>query len=160
MLDFVFYCLIASALIAITVIDLKEQLIPDSLVVAVLVLSVTHKALLYFLEGIPFPIWNSLLGVAAAGGLFLLIVLVSRGGMGGGDVTLIAALGFVLGFGKILFVIFISFLLGALISLFLLAAKIKTRKDPIPFGPFIVLGFFIVLFWGDQLIGWYFNFLI
>ena len=80
--------------------------------------------------------------------------------MGGGDVTLIGALGFVLGLRRIFLVIFLSFLLGAIISVFLLATRLKTRKDPIPFGPFIVLGFFIALFLGDNLLDWYFNILI
>jgi len=41
-----------------------------------------------------------------------------------------------------------------------LAAKIKTRKDPIPFGPFIVLGFFITVLWGRDIINWYFTLLL
>ncbi|WP_409227551.1 prepilin peptidase [Gudongella sp. SC589] len=159
-LDFVFYALISSALVAITFIDLKDQLIPDSLVLSVLILSILHKSLLHFYEGIPFPFVESLLGLLVAGGIFLLIVYFSGGGMGGGDVTLIGALGFVLGLRRIFLVIFLSFLLGAIISVFLLATRLKTRKDPIPFGPFIVLGFFIALFLGDNLLDWYFNILI
>lgn len=87
-----------------------------------------------------------------AGGLFLAIVILSKGGMGGGDVTLIGALGFVLGVGGILVTIFLSFILGAVISLVLLATKIKTRKDPIPFGPFIIMGFFVALLWGEGIV--------
>lgn len=154
-LDFVFYSLIASALIAIAAIDLKEQLIPDSLVLSVLVFSILHKTFLHLHAGIAFPFFDSVLGMLIAGGLFLLIVLVSGGGMGGGDVTLIGALGFVLGVRMILLVVFISFILGALISVFLLATSLKSRKDPIPFGPFIVLGYFIALFIGEELIVWY-----
>ena len=154
-LDFVFLALISSTLLAILVIDLKEQLIPDVLVVIVLISSIIHKALLHFLEGIPFPLTDSLLGLIIAGGLFLLIVFVSRGGMGGGDVTLIGALGFVLGVRGILMVIFLSFVLGSVISIFLLAARIKSRKDPIPFGPFIVISFYITLFFGDNILNWY-----
>ena len=154
-LDFVFLALISSTLLAILVIDLKEQLIPDVLVVIVLISSIIHRALLHFLEGIPFPLTDSLLGLIIAGGLFLLIVFVSRGGMGGGDVTLIGALGFVLGLKGILTVIFLSFVLGSVISIFLLAARIKSRKDPIPFGPFIVISFYITLFFGDNILNWY-----
>lgn len=154
-LDFVFLALISSTLLAILVIDLKEQLIPDVLVVIVLISSIIHKALLHFLEGIPFPLTDSLLGLIIAGGLFLLIVFFSRGGMGGGDVTLIGALGFVLGLKGILTVIFLSFVLGSVISIFLLAARIKSRKDPIPFGPFIVISFYITLFFGDNILNWY-----
>ncbi|MCR3956712.1 MAG: prepilin peptidase [Gudongella sp.] len=158
-LDFVFYALISSVLVAIAFIDLKEQIIPDSLVLTVLTLSIIQKALLHFYEGVPFPLVNSILGLAIAGGIFLLILFFSGGGMGGGDVTLIAALGFILGVRLIFLNIFLSFILGAVISIFLLATKIKTRKDPIPFGPFIILGFFIVLFMGEDLISWYFNIL-
>lgn len=154
-LDFVFLALISSTLLAILVIDLKEQLIPDVLVVIVLISSIIHKALLHFLEGIPFPLTDSLLGLIIAGGLFLLIVFVSRGGMGGGDVTLIGALGFVLGVRGILMVIFLSFVIGSVISIFLLTARIKSRKDPIPFGPFIVISFYITLFFGEDILNWY-----
>jgi len=158
-LDLIFYSLIASVLLAIGGIDLKEQLIPDSLVISILIISVIHKSLLYFISDIPFEIIGSILGLILAGGLFLLIVILSKGGMGGGDVTLIGALGFVLGVRDIFITIFLSFILGSIISLFLLGFKIKTRKDPIPFGPFIILAFFITLLFGDFLINWYFGIL-
>ncbi|MDD4046723.1 MAG: A24 family peptidase, partial [Tissierellia bacterium] len=103
---------------------------------------------------------GSILGFLVAGGLFLAIVFVSGGGMGGGDVTLIGVLGFVLGAKYVLLNILLSFVLGAIISIVLLAAKIKTRKDPIPFGPFIVLGFFITVLLGQDIINWYFNLLL
>ena len=114
---------------------------------------------MYFTGNSP-EILNSVFGLFLAGGLFLAIVLLSRGGMGGGDVTLIGALGFVLGWRKILLTIFLSFILGSIISVFLLATKIKTRKDPIPFGPFIILAFFITVLWGQAIIDWYFRILM
>lgn len=158
--DFIFYSLMSSVLLAIIFIDLKEMIIPDSLVLSILVLSVIHKTVNYFLYGISPEIINSFLGLLLAGGMFTAIVLISRGGMGGGDVTLMGALGFVLGVKYILLNIFLSFVLGAIISLALLSAKIKKRKDPIPFGPFIVLGFFITSLWGKVIINWYFNILL
>lgn len=156
-LDFIYYALISSVLIIITFIDLKEMIIPDILVIILLILSVTYKTLNYFLNSISPQILNSLGGFLIAGGLFLAIVILSKGGMGGGDVTLISALGFILGIKYILFNIFLSFIIGAIISLFLLITKIKSRKDPIPFGPFIVLAFFITLLWGDRILYWYAN---
>ena len=158
-IDFVAFALLASVLIAIAGIDLKEQIIPDSLVLYILVIEVLHKALNYFINGVSPRLVDSLLGLAVAGGIFLLIVLLSKGGMGGGDVTLIGALGFVIGLKGILLTIFFSFILGAIISIFLLASGLKTRKDPIPFGPFIILGFFITLLWGNGIISWYFDIL-
>lgn len=156
-IDFIFYALIASTLIVVTIIDLKEMIIPDSLVITLLVLSILHKATNYIIHKTPINIIDSLGALLIAGGIFLLIVILSRGGMGGGDVTLIGALGFILGIKYITLTIFLSFVLGGLISVFLLATKLKTRKDPVPFGPFIVLGFMITLFWGEGLIEWYFN---
>lgn len=159
-LDFIFYSLISSILVSIIFIDLKEMIIPDSLVLCILVLSIIHKTVNHLLYGISPEIINSILGLLLAGGLFLAIVILSRGGMGGGDVTLTGALGFVLGVKYIVLNIFLSFVLGAIISIVLLAAKIKTRKDPIPFGPFIVLGFFITVLWGQDIINWYFSLLL
>ena len=154
-LDFVFYSLISSTLIVITFIDLIEMIIPDILVIIILILSLFHKILNYFIYNISPEFLNSFLGLLLAGGIFLAIVLLSRGGMGGGDVTLIGALGFVLGIRLVLLNILLSFILGAIISIVLLATKIKTRKDPIPFGPFIVLAFFITLVWGEGIVGMY-----
>ena len=156
---FVFYALVSSALIAIAIIDLKELIIPDSLVISIIALTVFYKAINYFVYSVSPDILDSIFGLLAAGGLFLAIVIFSGGGMGGGDVTLIGALGFVLGLKNIFLVIFLSFLYGATISIFLLATKLKTRKDPIPFGPFIILGFFTTIFVGDSLINWYINLL-
>lgn len=159
-IDFIFYALICSILIAIILIDLKEMIIPDSLVSSVLALSIIHRVILFIVYKTPLNIKSSILGLLIAGLLFLLIVIVSKGGMGGGDVTLIGVLGFVLGVPLILLNILLSFVLGGVISSLLLITKIKTRKDPIPFGPFIVLGFFIVLLYGEEIIDWYFNLLL
>ena len=145
-----------SVLLAICLIDLKEMIIPDSLVLTILGLSIIHKAINFFVYDINPNILTSLGGLLIAGGFFLLIVLLT-GGMGGGDVTLIGALGFVLGLRLILLNILLSFVLGSIISLILLATKLKTKKDPIPFGPFIIVAFFVVLLYGDRLSYWYFN---
>ncbi len=158
--NFVFFSLISSILVAIVFIDLKEMVIPDSLVLCIFILSIVHKVSSNFLYGTPLNLTNSFLGLFLAGGLFAAIMFLSRGGMGGGDVTLIGSLGFVLGVKYIFLNIFLSFISGAIISIILLVSKIKTRKDPIPFGPFIVLGFFITILWGQDIINWYINLLL
>ncbi len=159
-IDFVFYALMSSVLIAIAFIDIREMIIPDSLVISILVLSIVQKGLNYYLYNIVPDILGSLGGLVLAGGLFFLIVVISQGGMGGGDVTLIGALGFVHGIRLILLNILLSFVSGAIISVFLLVTKIKTKKDPIPFGPFIIFASFIVLLYGNNIIDWYLNFFI
>lgn len=154
-IDFIFYALISSSLIVVTFIDLKEMIIPDRLVITILTLSILHKAVNYILYKVPINFIDSIGGLLLAGGLFLLIVIISNGGMGGGDVTLIGSLGFVVGIKNILLVMFLSFMIGAIISLFLLLLKIKTKKDPIPFGPFIIISFFIVMLFGEKIIDLY-----
>lgn len=156
-LDFIFYCLIASLLIVIAFIDLNEMLISDRMVALLVLLKLGHKLINYFAYDQPMNMKSSLMGVLVGGGVFLLIYIVSQGGMGDGDITLMAALGFILGWKYVILNIILSFLLGAIISVGLLAFKIKDRKDPIPFGPFIILGFFIVLFFGDIILNWYLN---
>ena len=156
-LEFLFYAIIFSILIIITVIDLQHMIIPDSLVIAIFIFTIIYKLLNYILYRQSPELINSILGLVLSILLFLLIIIISKGGMGGGDATLIGVLGFILGIKGIFLAIFLSFILGAIISIFLLIMKIKNRKDPIPFGPFIILGFLIVVFWGESLINWYKN---
>jgi leader peptidase (prepilin peptidase)/N-methyltransferase len=154
-LELLFYAIIFSILIIITVIDLQHMIIPDILVIMILVSTIIYKLVSYLLYSNSPEILNSIGGLVLSSLLFILIILISKGGMGGGDVTLIGALGFILGIKKVFLTIFLSFILGAIISIFLLITKIKGKKDPIPFGPFIILGFFITVFWGEGLISWY-----
>ncbi len=159
-LEFIYLSLLTSFLISITIIDLKHQIIPDGLVVSVLGLNILYKIGNYFMYGIPFEFLDSLFGLLAGAGLFLLILLISRGGMGGGDVTLVGALGFSLGLKNTVLMILLSFIIGAVISLILLAFKIKSMKDPIPFGPFIIIAFYLSYFFSDIIISFYFSLFI
>lgn len=153
-IDFISYALISSALLVVFFIDLKHMIIPDKLIITIVLFEILHKLALYFTDKEVY-LKTSLIGALLAGLLFLLIVIVSRGGMGDGDITLIAALGFILGTRLIFLNIFLSFLIGAVVSVGLLGFKIKTRKDPIPFGPFIIVAFFIVLLFGERIIDLY-----
>lgn len=154
-LDFIFYTFLFSLFIIITFIDLDYQIIPSTMILFILVGSIVYKILNLMLYSIPVNFVNSLMGLGVSILIFLIIFVVSKGGMGGGDVKLIGVLGFILGISKIFLNIFLSFLAGGIISVLLLVFKIKGRKDPIPFGPFIILGFIITLFWGDKIINWY-----
>lgn len=156
-IDFIFYSIIFSILLVISFIDFKFQIIPDSLNIFILIFAIIFKILQYKLYDISPNIFNSILGLVISGGLFLLIAILSKGGMGGGDIKLIGVLGFILGIKFSLLNIFLSFILGAIISIFLLLFKIKGRKDPIPFGPFICIAFMIVSLYGEEIIFWYLN---
>jgi leader peptidase (prepilin peptidase) / N-methyltransferase len=148
--------ILLAGLLAITAIDLDHQIIPD-------VLSLPGIAVGVLFSVAPGGIgWApSLLGVLLGGGVFVVIIVAStlvlgQAGMGVGDVKLGAMLGAFLGWKLALLSILLSTLLGGPIAAVLLATGRKSRKDPIPFGPFLTLGGFISLFWGDALLAWYF----
>lgn len=101
---------------------------------------------------------NHILGMIIASGFFFLIVLISRGkGMGMGDVKLIGSLGLLFGWPDIALIIIGSFVVGTIGVLPLLIMRKKKGKDAIPFGPFIVLASFAVMFWGAGLLQAYFD---
>lgn len=92
------------------------------------------------------------------GGFFLLLIIITRGkGMGGGDVKLGAFMGLGLGFPNILVAVMSAFVIGALFSVSLIIFGKKGFRSIIPFGPFLVVGSLLALFWGDQIINWYLN---
>jgi len=98
---------------------------------------------------------DSLLGIAVGGGIFFVIILASRGGMGGGDMKLSAMLGAFLGWKLGLLAVLLGVLAGGGVACCLLALGRKGRKEAIPFGPFLALGGAITLLWGDRLLAWY-----
>ncbi|HZK25840.1 MAG TPA: prepilin peptidase [Oscillospiraceae bacterium] len=139
-----------AVLVVIFFIDLDHQLIPDQLVLLLLGITVL---VLVLERGVPWG--TALLGGLVGFGLFLLLAVLSSGGMGGGDIKLAAVLGLWFGWPQLLLVMFLSFLGGGLVGGALLLLKLKNRKDGIAFGPFLVLAAFIVSMWGNQLITWY-----
>jgi len=94
-------------------------------------------------------------GVLLGGGAPLVIYLLARGGFGAGDVKLGALLGLMMGFIPILVTLQLSFIAGGLAAALLLVLKIRGRKDPIPFGPFLAGAGVVGLFWGHTIFQWY-----
>lgn len=152
------YIILSSALIIIAFIDLNEQIVPDVISLPGIVIGFIIS---FFVSYISYM--NSALGVLVGGGIILIIglagsVIFKKEAMGGGDVKLAAMIGAFLGWRYIIISLFLGFFLGALAGIFLILSKIKSREDAIPFGPFIVLGSFITLLWGEKIISWYIGF--
>lgn len=102
------------------------------------------------------PFFLALLTGILIGGFFLSLIIITRGkGMGGGDVKLGAFMGVMLGFPGAVFALVLSFLTGAVLSVALIIAGKKSFGQTIPFGPFLVLGSLIMLYWGDLVVNWY-----
>ncbi len=145
----VFNFIIACFLIIIFVYDLKHYIIPDKVIYPAIVITLAYR----IVSGLDLP---TVLAAFGAAGFFATIVLVSRGKwMGIGDIKLAFLMGLLLGWPNILTAMFISFILGAVIGLSLLIARKKTLKSEVPFGPFLVTGTFLAMFWGSWLVDWY-----
>ena len=143
--EFFVYAVVATSLVIITAIDIEHQIIPD-----VITLPGIAFGLIIGIYTIGFK--DSLFGLFLGSGLFYLLAILSNGGMGGGDIKYIAAVGALLGWQKVLLVIFIGAFLGSIVGLFLITIQKKSRKSTIPFGPFLAVGTLITLFYGNSLI--------
>ncbi len=166
-----FICALVSSLVVITFIDLDFQVIPDSITLPGIVIGLLSAS---FVLPDPFSVHrsafslqpsvlshsivgfvNALTGLLLGGGLFYLIALISRGGMGGGDIKMMAKVGAFMGWKAIFLTTFIGSLSGSLVGIFLMVAKGKGRKSKIPFGPFLALGALATLFFGKVILQWY-----
>ena len=151
------------ALIALTVIDLDHQLLPDAITLPLL-----WAGLLFHLltgqhpDTSPFAstLADGVIG-AMAGYLSLWLVyhgfhlVTGKEGMGFGDFKLFAALLAWFGYQMFLPILLLSALTGALTGISLMALGRHGRKEPIPFGPFLAAAGFVVLVWGEPLLGAY-----
>lgn len=141
--------LISLCLLTISFADMRYEIIPFPLVV---IATLAACMVVYLMA--PMSIVNHLLSGLGAGLFFLIIFLVTRGkGMGFGDVLYVICMGLILGFPGIFYGLYLSFVLGALISLILVAMKKKKlHGGTIPFGPFLVLATFIMMIWGKEIV--------
>lgn len=146
--------LLISMLMIIFVSDITYMLIPNK----ILLFFLPFFIIMRMIEPLD-PWWSSIVGGTSAFLLLAVIIVVSNGGMGAGDMKLFGLLGIVLGLGKVLLTFFLASLLGAVIGMFLLFFKIIKRKQPIPFGPYIIVATIISYFFGDLIIQWYLQFL-
>jgi leader peptidase (prepilin peptidase)/N-methyltransferase len=149
-LDAVVAAALLAGLVALTVIDLERQLLPDVITLPGILAGVLANLATGRVSWL-----DSLFGIVVGGGLFLVIILVSGGGMGAGDMKLGAMLGAFLGWKVVLLSIFVAVVVGGVLSVVLIASGIRGRKDPIPFGPFLAAGGAAGLFWGERVVQWY-----
>ena len=150
--------ILTACLIVITFIDFDHQIILDKFLIIMFLDGLIYHFTYTKGSGLVSPYWDILWGIAIGGGLMLLIYLLSRGGMGEGDVKLSFVLGFWLGMKGAIVCLFLAFNLGGIVGALLLATGIKSRKDPIPFGPYLCLGAYVSLLFGPYLIYYYWHF--
>ena len=146
---------LSSILIVLTLIDYDHQILPDSITIGGLIIGLI---LSIFRPDI--TVINAILGLLVAGGFLLIIAYASKGGLGGGDIKLMAMVGTFLGPLSAFAAIFIGALLGLLASLPGILSGELSRKSKLPFGPFLAGASLIFWFWGDYLWEFYLNIFI
>ncbi|WP_372966705.1 A24 family peptidase [Marinobacter sp.] len=147
------------ALIALTVIDLDTQLLPDNITLPLMWLGLVLN---YFgvLTDFESAFWGAIAGYLSLWSVYWLFRLVTgKEGMGHGDFKLLAALGAWLGWQVLPAVILISSLVGAIVGISLMVFRKHGREVPIPFGPYLAVAGIICLWFGDGIIGAWFGFL-
>jgi leader peptidase (prepilin peptidase)/N-methyltransferase len=144
---------LAALTLPLVIIDIKEHRLPNPLTYAGFILGIVVSAAISIRQGNIRPTVDSLILALIASAFFLLLNILSRGGMGIGDVKLAAMLGAltspfgwsIIGAGFVF-----AFVLGAIIGLLLLVFKKATRKTLIPFGPYMLIGVWIALIIGQD----------
>ena len=150
--------LVAWALISLLVIifvsDNVYMLIPNKILL--------FFAVFMFLLRIFIPLdpwWDMFAGAAAGFVIPFFIAIISKGGIGGGDIKLFSLIGLVMGVKGVLLSFMFSTLLGAVFGGIGLAAGLVKKGEPIPFGPFIAMGALAAYFFGQEVLDWYWKLL-
>lgn len=149
------YGLLYSALLVVAGTDLSHKIIPNVVTFPGIAMGLISAATI-----LPLGFVNGLIGLLVGGGLLWLLAWVSpylfgKEGMGGGDIKLLAMIGAFLGWKPALMTIMVGSLLGSLVGVTLIATRLIKREDYIPFGPFLVVGAVVALFFGQPLLDWY-----
>jgi len=152
------YLWFVAVTVTLTLTDIDSQLIPNRILFPGTVVGVVALLAGSLVDG--GALLRPLLGGVAYFALLFVLALVARGGFGYGDVKL----GFLLGvfvaypaWEVLTVAVLAAFLLGGLISLVLIVSRLRSRKDAIPFGPYLVVGAYVALAWGSTIADWYLN---
>lgn len=179
-----FYFVITIPLIALFITDFKYGMLYDKILIPTILFVIGYKIIVicYYLSTYYFKLnesafgknliqagmvtnlasyatttfFQTIAGSIGIGLFFLILIVVTKGrGMGGGDLKLGFLIGLLTGWPNMVVAIFLGFLTGALFSIILLLAKRKSVRQTVPFGPFLIIACFIVMFFGNQLFSWY-----
>lgn len=149
--DSVLYCLMTSALLTLSVIDFRTYEIPFGINVFILALGLIHL-FLHLQE------WKTyVIGLLLVSTFLEILVIASKGrAMGGGDVKLMAAAGFLIGWQNSLLALFLGCIIGSVIHL--TRMKVSGQNHMLAMGPYLSVGIFIATLWGQQFFDWYLSF--
>lgn len=152
------FLLFTWTLIVVAVIDVRTRRIPNRLTYPLTPALLVLFVLAALLEGAPSVALRAVLGGLVAFGFLLVLALINPRGMGMGDVKLAGFIGIGLGYlgwPYVLLGMFGAFLLGGGVAIALMAARLKGRKDTIPFGPYLAAAALLTLLAGRSLLEGY-----
>lgn len=150
-LDLLIFLPLTAILLVITMIDLDHMIIPDGLQIAIFILALCS----FFVFDLSFI--DRIIGFFIIS-LPFYILLVLTGGIGGGDIKLMAVTGFLFGWKITLVAAFLGIIFGGIGGIILLSKKDVTKKSEIPFGPYLCFGIYLSMLYGTQILQWYLNF--
>ena len=147
--------LLTWALIALTMIDIDHQLLPDNITLPLLWLGLAFNINDTYVS-LEAAVLGAIFGYLILWSVYWLFKLVTgKEGMGYGDFKLLAALGAWLGWQALPLIILMSSLVGAVVGIALMIIKRRGKEIPIPFGPYLAAAGWICLIWGDALLARY-----
>jgi leader peptidase (prepilin peptidase)/N-methyltransferase len=150
------YLWFVAVTVTLTLTDLDTKLIPNRILFPGTVVGLVLLMGGAVIEG--GPILRPLAGGAIYFGLLFVLALIARGGFGFGDVKLAFTLGLFTSYQSwdtLIVAVLAAFLLGGFVSVFLVVFRIRSRKDAIPFGPYLVAGAYIAIAWAGAIARWY-----
>ncbi len=151
-LQFFEYVTFSALLIAVSFTDLFDGVVPDIIVVpgaiAGLIFSLLRGKAVFI---------SSLLGMLFLFGFFVLVILLTHGGMGEGDATFGAMIGSFLGFKFSVAMLVIAFVIGAIVGVILITLFKKKSDEAIPFGPYLALSAYVMVLFGYKIMLLYFK---
>ncbi|MFH1404518.1 MAG: prepilin peptidase [Patescibacteria group bacterium] len=137
-------------LILLFVYDLRYKLILDRFTLPAIAIALVFNLILGL------SIWSMVFGALAVGGFFLAQYLISSGKwIGGGDIRLGILMGVLLGIKLGLAALMISYLIGSIVSVYLILSKKASGSSQVPFGTFLVIGTLIAMLYGKEIVNWY-----
>ena len=149
------FCTLGAGLVALSWIDLRTKRLPRGIIYVTALIGIPLLAIAALVRHEPRRLWMTLLGAAVALTFMAAVYVLSRGGMGDGDVRLSPLLGAYLGWlnpGFVAVGLFLGFLAGAVVGLALMAVGRGGRKTAVPFGPFLALGTVVAVWTGQPMI--------
>ena len=150
------YLWFVAVTVTLTLTDIDTKLIPNRILYPGTVVALVLLIGGGLIEG--GPVVRALAGGALYFLLLFVLALIARGGFGFGDVKLAFLLGMFATYQSwdtLIVAIFAAFLLGGVVSLVLVVFRIRSRKDAIPFGPYLVLGAYVAIAWAGTISTWY-----